>query len=226
MTQPNSISFPSKTQSIRLPAAHQPTKPDMEKPEIALHDSTSPGLSWNHVTFCVSAGRGAKAHKKVILNDVSGFAHKGCVTGIIGPSGSGKTTLLNILTGRVAGGKSTLNGQILFEGKKRSSSAWKWTVGSVEQFDLMYDSLTCQEALAFNAMMRLPRSSSTSQKLERARSVMETLGLEGVRDTKVRSEVKRGLSGGERRKVTVGCELATSPKLLCLDECMPLNFYS
>jgi ABC-type multidrug transport system ATPase subunit len=192
----------------------------MGKSEIALDPSPSPGLSWRHVTFSVPIGRGAKAHEKVILDDVSGFAQKGSLTGIIGPSGSGKTTLLNILTGRVAGNKKTLNGQILFEGKKRSSSTWKWTVGYVEQFDLMYDSLTCWETLAFNAMTRLPRSYSAAQKLERARNVMETLGLKGVRDTKVGSTVKRGLSGGERKRVAVGCELVTSPKLLCLDECM------
>ncbi|KAH8802990.1 P-loop containing nucleoside triphosphate hydrolase protein [Xylogone sp. PMI_703] len=175
----------------------------MEEPEITSDASPSRGLSWHHV----------------ILNDVSGFANKGSLTGIIGPSGSGKTTLLNVLTGRVAGGKSTLNGKILFEGKKRSSAAWKWTVGYVEQFDLMYDSLTCYETLAFNAVTRLPSSYSTAQKLEHARGVMQTLGLEGVRETKVGSEVKRGLSGGERKRVAVGCELVTSPQLLCLDEC-------
>lgn len=150
---------------------------------------------------------------------MSGFAQKGEVTGIIGPSGAGKTTLLNILTGRVAG-KCKINGKILFEDKKRDKSTWKWTVGYVEQFDLMYDSLTCWETLAFSAMTRLPRSYPAAQKLERAQDVLQTLGLDRVRDTRVGSGAKRGASGGERKRVAVGCELVTSPKLLCLDECM------
>jgi ABC-type Mn2+/Zn2+ transport system ATPase subunit len=191
----------------------------MEKPKVVPDASTSPGLDWRHVTFSVRTGSGKKAYEKVILNDVSGFARRGEVTGIIGPSGSGKTTLMNILTGRVAG-KCKINGAIRFEGKKRDESTWKWTVGYVEQFDLMYDSLTCWETLAFSAMTRLPRSYSATQKLERAQAVLQTLNLDKVRDTKVGSEVKRGASGGERKRVAVGCELVTSPKLLCLDECM------
>lgn len=179
----------------------------------------SPGLEWRDVTFAVRTGRGKKASEKVILDGVTGFAHKGEVTGIIGPSGSGKTTLMNILTGRVAP-KCRVSGHIRFEDKLRSSDVWKWTVGYVEQFDLMYDSLTCWETLAFSAMTRLPRSYTTAQKLERAEAVLQTLNLDRVRDSRVGSEAKRGVSGGERKRVAVGCELVTSPKLLCLDECM------
>ena len=191
----------------------------MEKAPIDPDASTSRGLSWRHVTFSVRVGSGKKAYEKCILNDVSGFARRGEVTGIIGPSGSGKTTLINILTGRVAG-KCKINGTIRFEGKKRNGSTWKWAVGYVEQFDLMYDSLTCWETLAFSAMTRLPRSYSTAQKLERAETVLQTLNLDNVRDTKVGSDAKRGASGGEKKRVAVGCELVTSPKLLCLDEFM------
>lgn len=180
--------------------------------------STSPGLDWHHVAFSVRVRNGKKTSEKVILDDVNGFAHRGEVTGIIGPSGSGKTTLLNILTGRVAG-KCKIDGKILFDGKKRDKSTWKWTVGYVEQFDLMYDSLTCWETLAFSAMTRLPRSYSAAQKLERAQAVLQTLNLDKVRDTRVGSGAKRGASGGERKRVAVGCELVTSPSLLCLDEC-------
>jgi ABC-type multidrug transport system ATPase subunit len=206
-------------QSTLLAAAQQPRKLAMEKPQIVSDAATSPGLDWRHVSFSVRIGSGKKAYDKVILNNVSGFAHRGEVTGIIGPSGSGKTTLMNVLTGHVAG-KCKINGTILFEGKKREESTWKWTVGYVEQFDLMYDSLTCWETLAFSAMTRLPRSYSAAQKLERAQTVLQTLNLDKVRDTKVGSAVKQGASGGERKRVAVGCELVTSPKLLCLDECM------
>jgi ABC-type multidrug transport system ATPase subunit len=186
---------------------------------IVSHGFTSPGLDWRNVTYSVRIGRGKKAYDKVILDNVSGFSRRGELTGIIGPSGSGKTTLLNVLTGRITG-KCKVNGKILFEGKKRQESRWKSAVGYVEQFDLMYDSLTCWETLAFSAMTRLPRSYTARQKLERAQSVLRTLNLEDAKDTRVGSKTKGGASGGERKRVAVGCELVTSPKLLCLDECM------
>jgi ABC-type multidrug transport system ATPase subunit len=208
------INFPLKQPAL----SQRNNQVAMEKAQM-VSDASSPGLDWHHVTFSVRIGRGKKAYEKVILSDVSGFALRGEVTAIIGPSGSGKTTLMNILTGRVDG-KCKISGKILFEGKKRDEVTWKWTVGYVEQFDLMYDSLTCWETLAFSAMTRLPRSYSAAQKLERAQIVLRTLNLEKARDTKVGSDAKRGASGGERKRVAVGCELVTSPKLLCLDECV------
>lgn len=78
----------------------------------------------------------------------------------------------------------------------------------------MYDSLTVKETIIFSAMTRLPsKAFSKKQKIERANEVIDMLGLSKVKDTLVGSEQKRGVSGGERKRVAVGVELVTLPKL-------------
>src|SRR5689334_9245144 len=83
----------------------------------------------------------------------------------------------------------------------------------------MYDSLTVQETITFSALTRLPSEIFTKpQKIARAAHVLDLLGLSKCKDTKVGSEQKRGVSGGERKRTAVGVELVTFPKLLFLDE--------
>eukprot|EP00158_Paraphelidium_tribonemae_P009241 Partr_v1_DN28810_c2_g1_i2_m34268 putative ATP-binding cassette, subfamily G (WHITE), member 2 len=88
----------------------------------------------------------------------------------------------------------------------------------VEQDDLMYQNLTVRETLEYAAFMRLPSSYSKSEKLMRVDRIISQLGLSKCRDSRIGSPGKRGISGGERKRVSIGIELVTSPKLLFLDE--------
>lgn len=72
----------------------------------------------------VTSGR-RKKKTKVLVEGMTGYAHRGEMTAILGPSGSGKTSLTNVLTGRIGGGNYTAEGKVLFQGKKRDEAHWK-----------------------------------------------------------------------------------------------------
>jgi ABC-type multidrug transport system ATPase subunit len=120
------------------------------------------------------------------------------------------------LAGRVNGGK--ISGTILVNGRLRPPSAWQNIIGYVEQDDLMYENLTVYETLRYAAMLRLPQSMSTAEKMERVDEVVRSLSLEKCLHTRIGDSELRGVSGGERKRVSIGVELVTKPRLLFLDE--------
>lgn len=134
----------------------------------------------------------------------------------MGPSGSGKTSLLSILGGRTPKG-ATVAGDILFNGAPQTKRA-KRQLGFVLQDDLLYESLTVAETLHFAAALRLPRTMSPAAKRARVDEVITALGLDKCRDTIIGGFFRRGISGGERKRVSVGHELLINPSVLLLDE--------
>ena len=156
--------------------------------------------------------------RRKLLNDISGIARPGELLAIMGSSGAGKTTLLNSLAGRISLNRNDkLTGTILVNGQERDSR-WRRTAGYVEQFDLMYGHLTVQETIQFAADFKLPNTISPGEKRAIVDRVIELLGLSGVRHSKIGEETKRGISGGEKKRVAIGIELVTFPGLLFLDE--------
>lgn len=133
---------------------------------------------------------------------------------IMGSSGAGKTTLLNVLAGRVATGD--IEGEILVNSRPRGQN-WKRVVGYVEQDDVMYRTLTVRETITFAALLRLPRYFTKEQKKARVEEVITELGLAKCANTIIGDEENRGISGGERKRVAIGIELVTNPRLLFLD---------
>lgn len=94
-----------------------------------------------------------------------------------------------------------------------------YTLTSISTIPLDFiETLTVLETLTFAAKMRLPRAMSTKDKLARVDAVMEELNLTHIKNTKVGGAVIRGISGGEKRRVTIGIELLSSPSVLLLDE--------
>eukprot|EP00884_Botryococcus_braunii_P008026 jgi/Botrbrau1/17224/Bobra.0621s0002.1 len=151
-----------------------------------------------------------------ILWEISGTCKPGEVLALMGPSGSGKTSLLSILGGRVPGGVK-VDGEISYNGAKLSKSS-KRHVGFVLQDDLLYENLTVYETLYYAAMLRLPRTMTREEKIARVEAVIDTLGLRKCKDTIIGGFFRRGISGGERKRVSVGHELLINPALLLLDE--------
>ncbi|KAF8981030.1 hypothetical protein BGZ46_003324 [Entomortierella lignicola] len=158
--------------------------------------------------------------QRALLSDVAAKATPGRVFAIMGPSGSGKTTLLDLLADRKARNTGSFQGNILLNDVpiKEYGSIRKRLVGYVTQEDDFIETLTVLETLTFAAKMRLPRSMSNKDKLSRVESVMQELNLTHIKDTKVGGTVIRGISGGEKRRVTIGIELLSSPSVLLLDE--------
>ncbi|KAJ2658247.1 hypothetical protein IWW48_004103 [Coemansia sp. RSA 1200] len=174
---------------------------------------SDPILSWSDLNYDVRTKDGDRR----VLSNISGSIYPGELVAIMGSSGAGKTTLLNVLAGRVQGGR--LYGNIKFNGTKRNPREFKRMLAYVEQEDLMYATLTVKETLTVSAQLRLPNEKYTDrEKKNRVDEVMRQLRLSHIADTQIGGNNMRGVSGGERKRVSIGIELVTDPSILVLDE--------
>ncbi|KAF9335210.1 hypothetical protein BG006_000670 [Podila minutissima] len=151
-----------------------------------------------------------------ILKGISGSAPAGAVLAVMGPSGAGKSTLVDILAGKNKGGK--VSGQILLNGKQVHLSEIRRAVGYVDQEDTLPATQTVYEAVLFSAMMRLPEAMPIYRVHERVAEVIEMLGLTHCSNRRIGNVTTRGISGGEKRRVSIALELITRPPILILDE--------
>ncbi|KAF2308772.1 hypothetical protein GH714_017645 [Hevea brasiliensis] len=152
--------------------------------------------------------------EKTILNGITGLVCPGEILAMLGPSGSGKTTLLTALGGRLNGklsGKITYNGQPF-------SGAIKRRTGFVAQDDVLYPHLTVKETLLFTALLRLPKTLTQEEKLQHVKRVITELGLTRCQNSMIGGPLFRGISGGEKKRVSIGQEMLINPSLLLLDE--------
>ncbi|XAR51040.1 Sulfate-transporting ATPase [Bertholletia excelsa] len=157
-----------------------------------------------------------KGKNKHLMRSVTGKLMPGRVSAVMGPSGAGKTTFLSALTGKFSG--CTMTGSILINGKPESIHSYKKIIGFVPQDDVVHGNLTVEENLRFSARCRLAADLPKADKVLVVERVIEALGLQGVRDSLVGTVEKRGISGGQRKRVNVGLEMVMEPSLLILDE--------
>ncbi|KOS23426.1 putative ATP-dependent permease [Escovopsis weberi] len=155
---------------------------------------------------------------KNILSGIQGICHPGEVTAIMGASGAGKTTFLDILARKNKRGQ--VSGDFYVNGEKVNDVEYKNVVGFVDQEDTMLPTLTVHETILNSALLRLPRDMGRAAKEQRVIEVEKELGIYHIRDSLIGSEEGkgRGISGGEKRRVGIACELVTSPSILFLDE--------
>ncbi|XP_071510170.1 uncharacterized protein [Diadema antillarum] len=149
-----------------------------------------------------------------VLKNVSGRAEKGNLLAVMGPSGAGKTVLLTALAGRQQG-KQT--GLVLLKGRTMDKTLRR-RVSFVLQEDLLFDQLTLRETLMFTAQLRLSQKMTMEEKIDRVSNIVNSLGLRKCLNTKIGNSLARGLSGGEKKRATIACELLTDPTMLLLDE--------
>ena len=152
-----------------------------------------------------------RAGATVILDDVSVHVDRGDFAAILGPSGSGKSSLLDTLTGLRPG----QSGQVLFDGSDFYAhyDQLRSLLGYVPQDDIVHAELTVREALTYSARLRLPTGTPFPEIVKLVEQTMHQLGL----DARAETPVAR-LSGGQRKRVSVGVELLGSPAVLFLDE--------
>lgn len=150
------------------------------------------------------------------LENVSGYAKSGQLLAIMGPSGSGKTTLLHALSGRspLKSGAAYINGEIICK------KAHRTRLGYVMQNDIFFPTLTLRQTLVYTAYLRLSdkRYLTSADKLKKVDDIIETLELYDCQNSVVGDDVNRGLSGGEKKRLSVACELITDPSILLIDE--------
>jgi len=151
-----------------------------------------------------------------LVGDVSLVVQPGELVGIMGPSGAGKSTLLAALVGsqQPAEGRVLIGGTDLYA----RCEELRGQVGFVPQDDIMHADLTVGEALWYSVRLRLPRDFSDDEIRERIAKVVAQLGLAGTEQTRIGTPDRRGISGGQRKRVNVALELITDPPMLVLDE--------
>ncbi|XP_004839427.1 ATP-binding cassette sub-family G member 8 isoform X1 [Heterocephalus glaber] len=151
------------------------------------------------------------------IQNLSFRVRSGQMLAIIGSSGCGRASLLDVITGRDHGGRMR-SGQVWINGKPCTPQLVRKCVAHVRQDDQLLPHLTVRETLTFIAQMRLPRTFSQAQRNQRVEEVIAELRLRQCADTRVGNHHVRGVSGGERRRVSIGVQLLWNPGILILDE--------
>ncbi|XP_078429933.1 ABC transporter G family member 20-like [Wolffia australiana] len=183
-------------------------------------------LSFSNLSYCVKyperrsfitrPAEGRLGRTTTVLDSVSGEAKEGEIMAVLGPSGSGKSTLMDALANRIS--KRSLKGSITLNGETLHSNLLKAISSYVLQDDLLFPMLTVEETLMYSAEFRLPKSISTAKKKARVAALLDQLGLAGAAATIIGDEDHRGVSGGERRRVSIGADVIHDPVVLFLDE--------
>lgn len=146
-----------------------------------------------------------------LLSDINFHLGPRSLTAIVGPSGAGKSTLLNAITGRT----TPSQGEILVGGRNlhKEYGDLSQRIGLVPQADILHTRLTVRQALTYGAALRFPSETSAAEREERVVEVMEKLELTPRADLRIDK-----LSGGQRKRASIGLELLTKPSILVLDE--------
>ncbi|KAF2530844.1 hypothetical protein F2Q70_00031840 [Brassica cretica] len=180
-------------------------------------------LKFEELTYSIASQTGKRSYwfgsqepkpNRFVLNGVSGIVKPGELLAMLGPSGSGKTTLVTALAGRLHG---KLSGTVSYN-EEPFSSAVKRKTGFVTQEDVLYPHLTVLETLTYTALLRLPKELTRKEKIEQAETVVSDLGLTRCCNSVIGGGLVRGISGGERKRVSIGQEMLVNPSLLLLDE--------
>ncbi|KFY27828.1 hypothetical protein V493_03280 [Pseudogymnoascus sp. VKM F-4281 (FW-2241)] len=166
---------------------------------------------WEDVCYDIKI----KGEPRRILDHVDGWVKPGTLTALMGVSGAGKTTLLDVLATRTTMG--VITGGMFVDGSERDASFQRKT-GYVQQQDLHLSTSTVREALNFSALLRQPAKVPRQEKLDYVNDVIKLLDMEEYADAIV-GVPGEGLNVEQRKRLTIGVELAAKPELLLfLDE--------
>ncbi|KAL7929751.1 ABC-2 type transporter domain-containing protein [Trichoderma chlorosporum] len=192
----------------------------VEEKELENSDSTGegPGIAKNETVFTfrnINYTIPYQKGEKKLLQDVQGFVRPGKLTALMGASGAGKTTLLNALAQRLRFG--TINGEFLVDGRPLPKSFQRAT-GFAEQMDIHEPTSTVREALQFSALLRQPQEVSKAEKLAYCETIIDLLEMKDIAGATI-GKIGQGLNQEQRKRLTIGVELASKPELLMfLDE--------
>ncbi|XP_061602183.1 ATP-binding cassette sub-family G member 5 [Cololabis saira] len=157
-----------------------------------------------------------KRWTRQILNDVSFHVGSGQIMGILGNSGSGKTTLLDAISGRI-GSQGALLGEIFINGIKVKREQYQDCFSYVLQSDNLLSYLTVEETLTYTAQLALRKQSAKAIK-KKVSAAMAELSLSHVAHSVIGGRIFPGISGGERRRVSIAGQLLQDPRVILLDE--------
>lgn len=193
----------------RLPGRRSGIKLPEDEAAKLMSDHVPATLHFSNISYSLPSG-------KELLSHVTGTTRPGEIMAIMGASGAGKSTLLDILGRRAKTG--IVSGEVYVNGRTLDASTFRRVVGFVDQEDTLLPTLTVYESVLYSALLRLPRDMSYDAKVYRTLETMEELGILGIKDSRIGESGKRSISGGEKRRVSIACELVTGPSILFLDE--------
>lgn len=180
-------------------------------------------ISWHDITIRAMPPTGrckpknALTEPKEIIRGVSGTVKPGQFLAIIGASGAGKTTLLNFLSGREISQNLQKDGRILVNGQRKEDIRQFSSLSAyVQQDDILFQTMTVRECLEFAAKLKL--QGDMPSKMARVRELIHDLKLTKCENTRIGGPLVKGVSGGERKRTSIGVELITDPSLIFLDE--------
>jgi len=218
------------------PKAEAEVAPDVEEAPLVKHHAGTPlepakpgskpvTLTFQDLKYSVQIKNPKKQTssdpnyvQRDILKGMTGVCRPRELTAIMGASGAGKTTLLNILSCRVdpKGKKNRLSGSILANAQSYDIAKFSKFAGYVMQNDILLETMTPREIFMFTASLRL--NASPEERLKKVNRLIQDLKLERAADTQVGGTFSKGISGGERKRTSIGVELITDPNLIFLDE--------
>ncbi|KAI0009176.1 hypothetical protein F4779DRAFT_385925 [Xylariaceae sp. FL0662B] len=155
-----------------------------------------------------------KGSARPILQNVTGSIERGSLTAVMGGSGAGKSTFVNVLMGKT----TNTGGAVMINNVPGKIKRYKKLIGYVPQDDVVLAELTVYENILHSARVRLPRTWTDDEIRAHVESVIDCLELSHVRDSLVGSVGKPVISGGQRKRVSIGMELAAAPMAIFLDE--------
>ncbi|KAL1380620.1 hypothetical protein pipiens_001413 [Culex pipiens pipiens] len=164
-------------------------------------------LSFQQISYQV---RGTNGKTKHLLHDISGSFRSGRLAGIMGPSGAGKSTLLNVLSGFKT---SKMSGKLLVNGQPIKPQKYRREVTYTSQDVSMLENITVLESLDFATELKLPKEVSLMVKSKISNDIVKLLGLQ-----KCAHNLVGTISGGEKKRLSIGLELISNPKILFFDE--------
>ena len=177
-------------------------------------------LVFENLTYTVNdkieSKKQKKEIKKTILNDLTGYFIHGRLTAIMGPSGAGKTSLMEVISNQSKSGE--VRGKLYLNGNPVDIETIKKISGFVFQDDVILRTMTVSEALYMSALLKLPETISKEEKINRVNEMISILHLEKCKDTIVGDSIIKGISGGERKRLSVGMEMIMNPSIIFLDE--------
>uniref|UniRef100_A0A7S0EUT3 ABC transporter domain-containing protein n=1 Tax=Hanusia phi TaxID=3032 RepID=A0A7S0EUT3_9CRYP len=222
MQQINPTPQPTKEQKIELLKGHS-VADTFAYSTLQINPVT---LSWRDLTYDVKLKRKnpetgqSEVIDKRILDGLSGVVRPGEMLAICGPSGGGKTTLLDAIAGRIDPNRKgrTFSGDVLVNGKVRDDT-FSLVASYVQQEYALQTPFTVKETMAYAADLLIPHSESTREERRmRAENVTHVLGLDSCSNTIVGDVFRKGLSGGQLRRLSIAVELVRNPSILLLDE--------
>ncbi|KAG5179837.1 P-loop containing nucleoside triphosphate hydrolase protein [Tribonema minus] len=201
------VEQPASTQDVPVPQAASLS-------EKMTSAGTGYVLEARDLTYKVKVKVGKDMQEKVIVHPVNFTIKPRQLMAIMGASGAGKSTLLDILATRIP--QSSVDGEYLMNDQPVSST-FKRVSGYVMQDDALYPLLTVRETLQYAALLRIP-GLGRAQKKEVVEETIKALKLSACANTIVGDDRHRGVSGGEKRRVSIGVDIVHQPKIIFLDE--------